>query len=442
MSKKLPTVSKYEVFRNRKQILKNPLPFHRKHFEKLGDIFKVEVSLGRNVIFTRNANIIRHALQQNHKNYRKSELQTVDLARYIGKGILTAEGEHWRAHRRMIQPAFHKKKLHLLLGTMIEVIRKELDRIETGEVKDIFPLMGDLAFQVVAQSLFSRDDIRKRMNRLQEITERNQQMLIREMRQPYLKWYFRLSGKIGKHLDLAEQGRDILNGIIEERIESGEERDDLLDMLLQARYEDGSAMSREQLIDEVLILFTAGHETTANALSFVLFLLASNPAKQEKLYREVKVIDWKDNDSLELLGKLPYTKQCIEEALRLYPPVYVIDRVANEQDEVEGVRLQPNTLLLMSIYELHRSKEFWDRPGEFIPERFDPEQKLNYSAYYYPFGAGPRMCVGNNFAMYEMVIVLSMLLKDYHISTPQQTLELNPLISMKPGAVLLEFTRR
>ncbi|TDQ32281.1 cytochrome P450 [Zeaxanthinibacter enoshimensis] len=430
------------MFRNRKQILENPLPFHRKHFDDLGDTFKVEVSFGRNIIFTCNANIIRHALQQNHKNYRKSELQTEDLARYIGKGILTAEGEHWRVHRRMIQPAFHKKKLHLLLRTMLLVIREELGRIEPRKTTDIFPLMGDLAFQVVAQSLFSRADIRTRMNKLQEITERNQQMLIREMRQPYLKWYFRLSGKITKHMDMAEQGRDILNGIIEERIESGEEKNDLLDMLLQARYEDGSAMSRQQLIDEVLILFTAGHETTANALSFALHLLASNPGKQEKLYEEVRATDWEESDPLDLLGKLSYTKQCIEEALRLYPPVYVIDRVAKEQDSIEGLELRKNTLLLMSVYELHRSEEFWEQPEEFIPERFDPGRNLNHSAYYYPFGAGPRMCVGNNFAMYEMVMVLSMLVKEFRITTPQPTLTLNPLISLKPGPVYLEFVPR
>ncbi len=430
------------MFRNRKQILENPLPFHRKHFDDLGDTFKVEVSFGRNIIFTRNANIIRHALQQNHKNYRKSELQTEDLARYIGKGILTAEGEHWRVHRRMIQPAFHKKKLHLLLGTMVDVIREELGRIEPRKTTDIFPLMGDLAFQVVAQSLFSRADIRTRMNRLQEITERNQQMLIREMRQPYLKWYFRLSGKISKHMDMAEQGRDILNGIIEERIESGEEKNDLLDMLLHARYEDGSAMNRQQLIDEVLILFTAGHETTANALSFALHLLASNPGEQEKLYEEVRATDWEESDPLDLLGKLSYTKQCIEEALRLYPPVYVIDRVAKEQDSIEGLELRKNTLLLMSVYELHRSEKFWEQPEKFIPERFDPVRNLNYSAYYYPFGAGPRMCVGNNFAMYEMVMVLSLLVKEFRITTPQPTLTLNPLISLKPGPVHLEFVPR
>ena len=134
------------------------------------------------VIFTRDPVIIRHILQKGHRKYQKSKLQTEDLAKYIGRGLLTSNGEHWRVHRRMIQPAFHKTKLETLLGTMERAIVQELKRIPEDKEIDIFPYMSDLAFQVVAQSLFSRTDIRKRMKQLQEITETNQKMLIREMR--------------------------------------------------------------------------------------------------------------------------------------------------------------------------------------------------------------------------------------------------------------------
>lgn len=440
--KDLPTISQFQVFKNRKTILKNPLPFHRANFEKYGDIFRVRVGFRKAVVFTRNATIIKHILQKQHRKYEKSELQTVDLAKYIGHGILTSNGEHWRKHRRMVQPAFHKKKLQGLLDIMKQAIDSELKRIEPGSTKDVFPLMGDLAFQVVAKSLFSRSDIQKSMQELQDITERNQKMLIREMRQPYLKWWFRMSGMIKKHLHLAEQGRDILNEIIEERLASKEDKDDLLDMLLNATYEDGTHMPRRQLIDEVLILFTAGHETTANALSFTLYLLAQNPNVQNKVLKEVEKTDLEADDLMHSISQLTYTKQCIEEALRLYPPAYVIDRKAIADDVVKGRKFPKNTLVLMSIFELHRSSDFWESPEKFNPDRFDSSLKRDYSNYYYPFGAGPRMCVGNNFAMYEMIITIAQIIKKFQISTNLKAVEVNPLISLKPMAVPVCFELR
>ncbi len=440
--KDLPTISQFQVFKNRKTILKNPLPFHRANFEKYGDIFRVRVGFRKAVIFTRNATIIKHVLQKQHRKYQKSELQTVDLAKYIGHGILTSNGEHWRVHRRMVQPAFHKKKLRGLLGIMKQAIDSELKRIEPGTTQDIFPLMGDLAFQVVAQALFSRSDIQESMEQLQDFTERNQKMLIKEMRQPYLKWWFKLSGEIKEHLNLAEKGRKILNNIIEERLASKEDKDDLLDMLLNATYEDGTHMPRRQLIDEVLILFTAGHETTANALSFTLFLLAKHPDIQDKVLREVKDIDLESDDLMQCLTQLTYTKQCIEEALRLYPPAYVIDRMAIADDVVKGQSFPRGSLVLMSIYELHRSSDFWESPEEYNPDRFDSSLKKDYSNYYYPFGAGPRMCVGNNFAMYEMIIAIAQIIKKYRISTNLKTVEVNPMISLKPSEVPVFFELR
>jgi cytochrome P450 len=342
----------------------------------------------------------------------------------------------------MVQPAFHKKKLEGLLGIMQQAIQTELQRIAPQTDADIFPLMGDLAFQVVAKSLFSRSDIRDRMQQLQEFTEKNQKMLIREMRQPYFKWWFHLSGQIRHHLAFSRKGRIILNELIEERLRSGLEKDDLLDMLLKARYEDDTAMSREQLIDEVMILFTAGHETTANALSFTFFLLAKHPEFQEKAFQEVVRAKDGEVDLMAFISKLPFIKQCIEEALRLYPPAYIIDRVAIEDDLVEGRVIPKNTLILMSIYELHRHSRFWDAPDAYRPERFDADQVKDLQEYYYPFGAGPRMCVGNNFAMYEMILTVAQILKNYTLTTNSESVEINPLISLKPKEVIVRFTQR
>lgn len=440
--KKLPLVARTHVFKNRKMILKNPLPFHHDNFNRLGDIFEVEVGFRKRIVFTRHAQFIKQVLQTEQKKYQKSSLQTVDLAKYIGKGLLTSNGEHWRTHRRMVQPAFHKKKLQGLLQIMHQAIRNELSRIQPNELQDVYPLLGDLAFQVVATSLFSRNDIQKQMADLKEVTESNQRMLIKEMRQPYLSWWYKLSGKISHHLKLSKKARAILSQIITERINEPSDKYDLLDMLLKAQYEDGSSMSEEQLIDEVLILFAAGHETTANALGFTLYLLAKHPKVQEKAYQEISKIDWEKNLEMEDFRNLGYVKQCIEEGMRLYPPAYYIDRESIVKDEIDGYEIPKNTMLLLAIYELHRDERFWDAPKDYVPERFDPSTKKDFSDYYFPFGAGPRMCVGNNFAMQEMIITVAEVLRKYTLKSDVEEIEINPLISLKPVAVKLHFKAR
>ncbi len=439
----IPTVSFFKVLKNANRILKNPLPFHHENFEKHGDIFKVNLGFGHSVIFTRDAGLAKHALQKNHRNYHKSALQTRDLAKYIGEGLLTADGEKWLKQRRLIQPAFHKKQLEEIIETINDVINKELSQIKPRETIDVFPIMSDLAFRVVAKSLFSYTDTGNTISRLQYITQSAQRTLIKEIRQPYKRWWFHLSGKIGKTLKLTHEARTILNGIIEERKKSKSKHHDLLDMLLEARYEDGSAMDNEQLIDEILILFTAGHETTSNALTFTLMLLALHPMIQEKVHKEVLEIGATHMPLMEQVAKLQYTKQCIEESMRLYPPAYFSDRVAIKEDTYKDLVLKKGTTILISFFEIHKHKDLWKDPLTFNPDRFAPEiDKREYSDGYFPFGAGPRMCIGNNFAMYEMVLAVSKLIREYKVETSNQNIEIKPLITLKPQKAFLTFTQR
>jgi len=440
----LKLVSRFQVLRNARRILKNPLPFHHENFELHGDSFRVELSTKETILFTRNPGLIKHILQKQHRSYQKSPLQTVDLAKYIGHGLLTSNGEHWRKHRRMVQPAFHKKELQTLMEVMRKTILTQLARIEPNTEKDVFSLLGDLAFQVVAKSLFSSSNIGEGMEQLQQITEANQRMLIKEMRQPYLRWWYKLNGSIDRHLNRAAKARGLLLEIVEERRSAGGKGSDLLNMLLESRYEDGSRMPDGQLIDELLILFTAGHETTANALSFTLLLLAQHPEIQEQLYEEIIGVDLEQPgaDLMHKLMELHCVKQCLEESMRLYPPVYVIDRIAIQDDTFQELFLPKGTMVLMSMYELHRHPNFWERAEEFLPGRFSTVDRKDYAEHYYPFGAGPRMCVGNNFAMYEMIIALAEIVRKYKIYTSLNTIEVNPLISLKPKCVPLQFKER
>ena len=421
-------------------ILKNPLPFHHGNFEQKGDTFRLNIGLNKSVIFSRDAGLLEYVLQKNQKNFIKSEIQTKDLAKYVGQGLLTSDGEHWKKQRKLIQPAFHKKQLSNLLNSIRQAILEEYKKIVPGKEIDIFPIFNDLAFQTVVKSLFSSAANQEEINRLQYITESAQKMLVRELRQPYLGWWFKASGKIDSYLKLTQEAREILKRIVKERRESGKRYDDLLDMLLDARYEDGNSMDEEQLIDEILILFTAGHETTSNALTFTCELLARNPEWQEKIYQEIQVSE-RGADLMTRITKLKIAQQVIEESMRLYPPAYFIDRVNVESDNFEGKHFEPGSNLLFSVYEIHRHPDLWEKPDDFIPQRFEANPK-QYSSQYFPFGAGPRKCIGNNFAMFEMIIAISELMDKYKISPLSSEIDIKPLITLKPKNAILKFEKR
>ncbi len=438
--KQIPEVSLARFLKHSLDILKNPLPFHNDNFERLGNTFRLNISFTDSVLFSRDAGLLQHVLQKNQRNYTKSSIQTEDLAKYVGKGLLTAEGAHWQTQRKLIQPAFHKKQLVLLLDNIKEAITSEILKIETSTNFDVFPVMNDLAFQTVAKSLFSSAIDEAEINQVQHITEAAQKMLVKELRQPYLSWWFKASGKIEKHVALTREARVILKKLIVDRKQSAHRFDDLLDMLLDARYDDGSAMEEEQLIDELLILFTAGHETTSNALTFATELLAQHPEVQDNILNEIA--DFSSKDLMQSLKESPYTQAVIEESMRLYPPAYFIDRVNIEDDNFKETHIPKGSNLLFSIYEIHRDPTLWEDPLKFKPERFIGVPKNQYSAHYFPFGAGPRMCIGNNFAMYEMVMAVQALVSNFKIAHKTSEIEITPLITLKPKNAILQFEKR
>jgi cytochrome P450 len=436
--KQLPEVPSIDFFTHAGGILKNPLPFHQKNFEKLGDTFRLNLGFGNSVVFSRDPEFAIYALRDNQKNFKKTDIQTKDLAKYVGHGLLTSDGDEWKFQRKLIQPAFHRKNLYTLLDFMVEAIDKELDRIEVDKTIDIFPIFNDLAFKVVVKSLFSDAINSEEIARLQFITEETQKMLVKELRQPYKKWWFILSGQLKRNLGLSQDARDLLSGIIKRRRDSKQEGKDLLDMLMGLSYEDGSKMNEEQLIDEILILFIAGHETTSNALSFTIQLIGQKAKVQEKLYSEIK--DLEERSLFEVLKESKYTQNVIEESMRLFPPVYFIDRQNIEEDSFKGFEIPKNTTLLFSVHQIHRNAKNWDNSSDFNPDRFAETRSV--ADFYFPFGAGPRKCIGNNFAMYEITLALHQLLKKFKIEEVKPEIEIQPLISLKPKNAFVKFSKR
>ncbi|MGV3697086.1 cytochrome P450 [Flavobacterium sp.] len=428
---------------NAESIRKNPIPFHKRYFDRFGDSFSLKIGRSKYVMLSRDNDVAEYILQKNQKNFQKSELQTKFISKYLGKGLLTANGEFWLKQRRLIQPAFHKQKMNQLVKNMQHTIIDELKDLPENSEVATFPMMNDLAFNVVARSLFHIGAIEAKMNRLKVVIHDVQSFLIKEIRVPHKAWWYKLSGQVAKHQKMALETDAIINEIIENRRESGEKHNDLLDMLLETRYEDtGEAMPTQQLIDEIKILFIAGHETSANALTFTLHLLGNHPDIQQKVLDEITEIESQTDDIVEQLQKMPYINAVINESMRLYPPAWITDRENIDDDEFLGYKIKTGTLIGVSFFELHRNPKYWENPTEFNPERFLGDRKKESFKYFYPFGAGPRMCIGLGFAMYEMCLAISYIVKKYRVIAHKKEIEFNPLVTLKPLGATVTFSKR
>ena len=419
------------LWRTYKQV-KDPIGAMEESMRKFGGTYAVNLG-GKRLIATQDPGFIEYVLKTNHKNYYKSTILTEQLGRFLGNGLLTANGEYWLKQRRLIQPGFHTDKIQALCGIIKKTVDDFLDGFPTGEQVDVYPLMNRLAFEIVINTLFTvkmQPETRNELNRF--ITE-TQAFVIKDIRQPHKSWWFQVKGEVRRNLKNAEGSRNIIRNMIHERKESGKKFDDLLDMLLDARYEDtGEAMSEEQVIDEILILLIAGHETTANALSFSLYLLANHPEELQKLKRATKDLGIKECVRDEHLLSV------INESMRLFPPAWISDRVALQDDGYRDFTFPKDTIIILFYYGLHRDAHYWENPSTFIPERFSSSHtdKTKPKAYY-PFGAGPRLCIGNNFAMAEMALFLQAIIQRFAINPVGTVPALKPLVTLRPDRVIL-----
>jgi cytochrome P450 len=429
--------SLFESFLRTYKQVKDPIGAMEESMEKFQGTYAVNLG-SRRLIATQDPGFIDYVLKTNHKNYFKSTILTEQLGRFLGKGLLTSNGEYWLKQRRLIQPGFHLEKIKALYGIIKKTTDDFLVSFPTGDQIDVYPFMNKLAFEIVINTLFNIKVPSGTRNELSSFITDAQDFVIKDIRQPHKSWWFKVSGEVSKNLKKSFGARNIIRSIIRERKESDEKFNDLLDMLLDARYEDtGLPMQEEQVIDEILILLIAGHETTANALSWTLYLLANHPGELEKL-RQVTA-----NLSPELSATNDALNAVIKESMRLYPPAWISDRVALHDDAYLNFTFPKDTIVILFYYGLHRDGKYWEHADDFIPGRFskDHTDKEKPKAYY-PFGAGPRLCIGNNFAMAEMVVFLQAFIHRFQIVPTGITPALKPLVTLRPDKVILGVRNR
>ena len=419
-----------------KEFLKNPIKFISKSMDVFSGTYSAALGIRTKLILTQNPAFINYILKENHRNYNKSELTTERAVELFGKGLLFSNGDYWLKQRRLIQPAFHREKLRELYDIIIRCIDDFLYQFPVNDSVDIYPLMHQVSFKIIIQSLFDIKLSSQIMEELSNIFTELQDFLITDINQPLRRFFYPFTRQKNLQLKKAKRLREIFSGIINERKASDKNHGDLLAMLLNSRYEDtGEAMTDEQVVDEVLILIFAGHETTANTLSWLLYLLSTNKDAYLKLTNT-----FKDCTIHECLNN-EYLKATINEAMRLYPAAWMTERVAIEDDEFGGFSFPKNTIIIPFFFGLHRDKNLWSDEQKFNPDRFILDTKVEKLKNYFPFGAGPRMCIGNNFAMAEMSFFIFLFLKKFQIKSTGQTPEMKPLITLRPDKVLLNVQK-
>lgn len=432
---KLPVgYSLFQTMLKTNEFLNNPIKFISKSMVAFSGTYSAVLG-NRRLILTQNPEFINYVLKENHRNYNKSELAT-RVSKFFGNGLLFSNGDYWLKQRRLIQPAFHREKLKGLFNLIIKSIDVYLLEFPIGKNIDIHPLAQQLSFNILIQSLFDIKLPYQTMEEMRQIFTELQDFLIKDVNQPLRQFFYPITGTEKAKFKKAKRLREILLEIILKRKKSKKQYDDLLDMLLNSKYEDtGETMSNEQIVDEVLILIFAGHETTANTLSWLLYLLSTNKEATQKL-----TDSFHDSTIHECLNN-EYLKATINEAMRLYPAVWMTERAAIEDDKFEDYSFPKNTIIIPFFFGLHRDKNLWNEELNFVPERFLINNKVTKLKNYFPFGAGPRMCIGNNFAIAEMSFFIFSFLKKFKIQATGQVPEMKPLITLRPDSVILNIKR-
>lgn len=388
------------------------------------------------VHFIYHPDYIEDILITNQKNFIKARsLRTPFFRRLVGKGLLTSEGEFWKRQRRLAQPAFHRQRISSYGDVMVQFTERMVNSWKVGEVRDIYRDMMRLTLEIVVKTLFNADvsgDADKVRLVLSEIVKPFAS-------QATLKWIAdnRLPTATHRRFNnLAGEIDSIVYRIINERRTSGEDYGDLLSMLLAAHDDDGSQMTDQQLRDEVMTIFLAGHETTALTLSWIWYLLARHPEIERQFHQELESVLGGRLPTAADLPHLKYVDMIARETMRLYPPAYGLGREATADCEIGGFRIPRNSQVFMFQWATQRDPRFFSDPDKFIPERWTEEFTNSLPKYaYFPFGGGPRACIGNYFAMMEIVLVMATIGQRYRLSlASDEPVHVLPAMSLRPAA--------
>ena len=390
---------------------------------------------------------VRHVLVDHHRNYDKQTKGFDVLRLVLGNGLVTSEGDFWRRQRRIAQPAFHKDRIagfgEVMVRAAEDTARRFGEVAKRGGTLDVAAEMMRLTLRIAGETLLSTDvtgDADTVGTTVSLLLEEANSRILRPIDVP-ITWPTARNKKLRGAVETLDR---VVKRMIEDRRRATSRPNDLLTMLMEARDEEtGEGMTDQQLRDEVLTIFLAGHETTANALNWTFYLLSKHPDVGRRLASELSsVLHGRSPDAADV-PNLPYTTAVLKEAMRLYPPAWIIGRRAVEADVIDGFDIPRDSFVFVCPWVTHRHPDFFPNPEGFDPERFLPERAASVARYaYFPFGAGPRICIGQGFAMIEAALLLATLWQRFRLDlVPSHPVIPQPSITLRPRHGILARPR-
>ena len=436
MAPPIPTVSRLRSLADSRAMAANPVQVLSAYNKRCGETFKFYLGGLIEALVTTNPDVIQHVLKTNAENYEKSDIQVKRMGHFLGKGLLTTHGEAWRTQRRLIQKGFDRKQLDALSSIMQDSLAESLEDFDRqtrlGPV-DVYPHLMKMTFAMVARSLFGAHLPNEDIDLVSQTICTVQEFIVRQTLQPYLTPWFAASGELRRHDGMRARADAVLMKYITERRRSAP-GSDLLQTLMDARYSDGEAMSDALVLSESMQLLVAGHETSSNALSWLLYLLSTRPDCLQRVREEFDAVLGERPFTFGDVSRVPFATQLIQEGLRLYPPFWMVDRMALADDRVGDLEIPKGSTVIVFVYGAHHATSHWPDPESFDPDRFVKEREKGRTPFtYLPFGAGPRSCIGGNYAMLQILMILSVLLRKYDLHlTPGQPIEARPMVILRP----------
>jgi len=436
-----PHIKGSPIIGHYKRFKEDPVKLILDSSEQCGDIFIFKM-LNKNIYFVNHPDYIEHVLQTNHRNYVKTP--ATPLRMIVGNGIFTSDGDEWLKRRKLYQPALNNNSIKSYTSSVLSNTNLMLDHInETLREKDTINIsqeMTKVTISIISETLFStRIDIGTDIwSNIATILEWVGERRIRHPFVVPVNWPTKQNKKFISALDALDQ---IIYKIIEDKKKNNTNPDDLLSRFMNPDDDKLALLNPKELRDEVMTIFLAGHETSANVLSWVFYMLGKYPEIQDKVYQEVQVLGNREL-TYEDLRSLNYTSQVLDETMRLFPPAWHFGRSNLEEDKIGDYIIPKGSAVRISPFTIQRKKEYWTNPNEFDPSRFDASKKhLPYT--FIPFGAGPRLCAGRNFAMMEMLLIVAKTIKKFKFEHQGEDVEMAPLLTLRPKTdVLLKTALR
>lgn len=422
-------------FGNIPDLRRDPLTFYPEMRQRYGDVVRFRGIRNFQWFLITHPDDIESVLK-NKRIPKGLFIETLKIL--VGNGLLTSEGEFWRRQRRLAQPAFHRQRLASLAAMMTSAAERVADQWQSvarsGQPLDVAHEMMRLTLEIVGRALFSADISGDADDVARALTVALEHVNYRSMH-PFSLPEWAPTPTNRRYARALRRLDALVYRLIDERRRAGDDQHDLLSMLLHARDEDtGAGMNDQQLRDEVMTIVLAGHETTSVTLSWAWYLLAQHPDVTAKLHAELDTILGGRTPTLDDLPLLSYTRMVIDETLRLYPPAWTIARQVAEDTELHGYVIPKGSPIVMSQYVTHRHPDFWDDPERFDPGRFTPERVAQRPKFaYFPFGGGPRICIGNNFALMEAHLLLATFAQRYTLElVPDHPVVPEPTVTLRP----------